>query len=121
MPEISNIPEGYEAEDINDDFRRMGMSEAAIAELSADIDRQVEILNNEAANDTITPDVQNLLDIIDSPDTTWEEKEEARRKLDPDMYDENGNLVLDDSEFYDRIEADMKRLYEEMKARGEAI
>ena len=50
-----------------------------------------------------------------------EEKEAARRKLNPEMYDENGNLVLDDSDFFDRTEADMKRLYEEMKARGEAI
>ena len=31
------IPEGYVAEDINDDFREMGMSEEAIAEMNADI------------------------------------------------------------------------------------
>ena len=115
------IPDGYVAEDINDDFREMGMSEEAIAEMNADINNQVEQLNNEVANATVPPETQRLIDVIESPDTSWEEKEAARRKLDPDMYDKDGNLVLDDSEFYDRIEADMKRLYEEMKARGEAI
>ncbi len=115
------IPDGYVAEDINDDFREMGMSEEAIAEMNADINNQVEQLNNEVANASVPPETQRLIDVIESPDTSWEKKEAARRKLDPYMYDKDGNLVLDDSEFYDRIEADMKRLYEEMKARGEAI
>lgn len=121
MSERIVIPEGYAVEDINDDFREMGMSEDAINEMNADIDEQVKQLINEAANVPVPPETQRLIDIIESPDTTWEEKEAARRELDPDMYDENGNLILDDSEFYDRIEADMKRQYEEMKARGEAI
>lgn len=121
MSEKITIPAGYVAEDINDDFREMGMSEKAIADMNADISKQVEQLNSETANATVPPETQRLIDIIESADTTWEEKEAARRELDPDMYDENGNLVLNDSGFYDRVEADMKRLYEEMKARGEAI
>ena len=120
MSEIK-IPDGYIAEDINDDFREMGMSEEAIAEMNVDIEKQVEQLNNEIANASIPSETQRLIDIIESHDSSWEEKEAARRKLNPEMYDENGNLVLDDSDFFDRTEADMKRLYEEMKARGEAI
>lgn len=120
MSEIK-IPKGYIAEDINDDFREMGMSEEAIEELNSEISRQVAELNESVANTTISAETQKLIDIIESPDTTWEEKEAARRQLNPEMYDENGNLVLDDSDFFDRMESDMNRLYEEMKARGEAI
>lgn len=120
MSEIK-IPDGYIAEDINDDFREMGMSEKEIGELNADIDRQVGELNSCVAEMPVSAETQELLDIIENPDSSWEEKEAARRKLNPEMYDENGNLILDDSDFFDRTEADMKRLYEEMKARGEAI
>lgn len=120
MSEI-NIPNGYIAEDINDDFRKMGMNEKEIGELNADIDRQVGELNSCVAEMPVSAETQELLDIIENPDSSWKEKEAARRKLNPEMYDENGNLVLDDSDFFDRTEADMKRLYEEMKARGEAI
>lgn len=68
------IPEGYVAEDINDDFREMGMSEEAIAEMNADIEEQVKQLIREAANVPVPPETQRLIDIIESPDTTWEEK-----------------------------------------------
>lgn len=110
-----DIPEGYAVADINDDFRELGMSEEAIKELNEEIENAMNNLGE------LPPEKQRLIDIITSNDTTEEEREAARRKLDPEMYDESGNLILDDGEFFDRVEADMKRLYEEMKARGEAI
>lgn len=116
MDKKNDIPEGYVIADPNDDFRELGMSEEAIKELNEEIKQEIEAMDN-----SLTPEQQRLSDIIDDPNATWEEQEAARRKLFPDMYGENGNLVLDDGEFFDRIEQDMKKHYEEMKARGEAI
>ena len=116
MDKKVDIPEGYVIADPNDDFRELGMSEEAIKELNEEIKREIDSLGDE-----LTPEQKRLLEIIDDPNATWEEQEAARRKLNPEMYDENGNLVLDDGEFFDRIERDMKKHYEEMKARGEAI
>lgn len=111
-----DIPAGYVATDPDDDFRALGMSEEAIKELDEEIKREIDSLGDE-----LTPEQKRLLEIIDDPNATFEEQEAARRKLNPEMYDEDGNLVLDDSDFFDRTEANMKRLYEEMKARGDAI
>ncbi len=111
-----DIPEGYVVADINDDFRELGMSEEAIKELNEEIEYEVNHMS-----DDLPPETRRLIDIITSDDTTEEEKDSAMRELDPDMYDENGNLVIDDGEFFDRIEADMKALYEKMKAEGKAI
>ena len=116
MDKKVDIPEGYVIADPNDDFRELGMSEEAIKELNEEIKREIDSLGDE-----LTPEQKRLLEIIDDPNATFEEQEAARRKLNPEMYDENGNLVLDDGEFFDRIERDMKKHYEEMKARGEAI
>lgn len=116
MDKKIDIPEGYVIADPNDDFRELGMSEEAIKELNEEIKQEIEAMDS-----SLTPEQQRLSDIIDDPNATWEEQEAARRKMFPDMYDENGNLVLDDGEFFDRIERDMKKQYEEMKARGEAI
>ena len=116
MDKKVDIPEGYVIADPNNDFRELGMSEEAIKELNEEIKQEIEAMDNR-----LTPEQQRLSDILDDPNATWEEQEAARRKLFPDMYDENGNLVLDDGDFFDRIERDMKKHYEEMKARGEAI
>lgn len=112
-----DIPDGYVIADINDDFRELGMSEDAIKELNDEIENEI----NNMDHSDLSPETLRLIDIITSDATTEEEKEAARRELDPDMYDENGNMILDDNEFFDRIEADMKAGYERMKAEGKAI
>lgn len=115
-----DIPEGYVIDDPDDNLREMGLSEEDIREINEEIHKEVtEFLDEAEAR--VTEEEKRLLAIIDDPNTSWEEKEAARRQLDPDMYDEDGNLVLDDSKFFDRLEEGMKRCYEEMKSKGLAI
>lgn len=107
IPDNFGIPDGYEAEDPSQAFRDVGMSEEAIAELEAEIAKGME----EALKDVeLTPEEQALWDIIESDTATEEEKNKARRELDPDLYDENGNAVLDDSKYFKRIEEALAEL-----------
>lgn len=109
-----DIPEGYVVDDPNDVFRELGLSEEDIRELNEEIHESVKDL----CDAPLTEEEKRLYAIIDDPNTSWEEKEAARRQLDPDMYDEDGNLVLDDSKFFDRMEAMMKESLEEAKRKG---
>lgn len=118
-----DIPEGYVVEDPDDELREMGMTEDQIKKFNEEMSeyRAKLFAEAEAQAEPITPEKQRLMDIIYSETTTWEEKEAARRELDPDMYDENGNLIFDDESFWNEIEEDINRCYEEMKSKGLAI
>ncbi len=90
-----DIPDGYEVVDPSDDLRDLGLSEKDIKELEDEIRNEVESV----CNRELTPEESRLYDIIYSDTATREEKEAARRQLDPDMYDENGNIILNDGVF----------------------
>ena len=112
-----DIPEGYVVDDPDDELRELGLSEEDFRELDEEINKEItELVEDSQAQ--MTEEEKRLWAIIEDPNTTWEEKEAARRQLDPNMYDEDGNLVLNDGKFFDRVEAMMKKGLEEAKRKG---
>lgn len=85
-----------------EELKKLGLTDEDLEELNKELD--------EPDDDELPPEINKLIDIIADPNTSEQEKEEARRKLNPKMYDDEGNLVLNDDEFYSRIEADINEL-----------
>lgn len=108
------IPEGFVIDNPDDNLRALGLSEKDIAELSEESRRQIANIEPKQC----TPEQQKLLDIIYSSNTTYEEQEAARRKLFPENYDEKGNFILKDDDFFEDLETDMKVSIEEMQRKG---